>query len=224
MRPRNSRVSRPGSGDGVLGYQERDSAGDNRPRHGERKRCSEDDCNDFARRHSEKCTKHGGGTRAFKKHKADPDTGEVTSRLTGSVRIPPRVAALLDGEIDVHELDDEELARGYPRAVDGTFKGKPPDVIPRHMYNRMQRELFERANRELKSGLVDVAEMMIGFARNTELDPKVRMDCAKWVFERIMGKPEQALSVDVKKYETIFEGIDRDALRTDGTGDDGRDA
>jgi len=209
----------------------RDTDNETRPRHGSRRRCSNPKnkpggCRGFAKRHSDPaaCRDCDGADRTTKRRRVDGETGAITTKNTGIVRVPDRVAALLDGTLDVSELDEEELARGYPRAADGSVRN-PAQVIPRQVFNRLQRELFERANRELKSGLVDVAKMMVSFANNTELDPKVRVDCGKWVTERIMGKPEQSLTLDVRKYETIFEGTDRSVYDlSEDDPDDGREA
>jgi hypothetical protein len=122
----------------------------------------------------------------------------------------------------VEDLDEEELARGYPRAEDGSFRC-PPNVVPRSLHNRMVRELFDRANRELKGGLVEVAQYMMAIVRNEEIDPKVRLSAAQWVFERVMGKvPDVQLTAEMKRYEMVFEGVDRSFLETEPV-DDGRE-
>jgi len=159
-----------------------------RARHGRRERCSDPEevgCRNFARRHSvpPTCPDCGGGTRAEIKHLPDG-----TRQQRGVVSVGPRVQALLDGTLDISELDDEELARGYPRSKNGTFQGNRPKVIPTMMYNRMRKELFDRADTKLRSGLMDAATLMTNVINNDKVDPKVRMDAAKWVFERMMGK------------------------------------
>jgi hypothetical protein len=183
-----------------------------RPRHGQRKRCSDPrgkGCRGFARRGTDTCAYCGGGTRAAKRHTIDPDTGRTNTVSRGLVSVPPRVQALLDGTLDVETLDDEELARGYPRAVDGSFRN-PPVVIPRAVYARLQRELFERANRNLKENLGNAAAAMTRIINNEELDPKIRLDASKWLIERVMGKqPDITVNVDEKRFEKLFERLDR---------------
>lgn len=187
-----------------------------RPKHGQRRRCSDPTgkgCKGFARRNSVPplCTHCGGGTRAATQHTVDADTGEPTRRARGLVAIPPRIQALLDGTLPVEELDEEELARGYPRASDGSFRN-PPVVIPRAVYARLQRELFDRAGRELRENLVSAAETMTSIMLNPEIDAKVRMDAAKWLTERVMGKtPDVTVNVDEKRYEKLFERLERGA-------------
>jgi hypothetical protein len=116
---------------------------------------------------------------------------------------------LLDGTLDIGELDEEELARGYPRAADGSFRN-PPVVIPRAIHARMMRELFERANLKLRENLTEATSTMTSIMNNADLDPKVRMDAAKWVVERLMGKtPDVNVTIDEKRYEGLFNRIER---------------
>ena len=130
---------------------------------------------------------------------------------------------MLDGSLSVEDLDDEELARGYPRAEDGSFRGRP-SVIPTSLHQRVQRELFARAGEKLRTNLIDAAETMASIAVNPELDPKVRMDAAKWVIERLMGKtPEVTVSVEEKAYQKLLDKMDRGAIPVDDIGD-GREA
>lgn len=166
--------------------------GGTRPKHAARARCEVvKGCKGFARRHSNPpaCTEHGGGTRAEKKHRPD---GTASSRAV--VSVGPKVKALLDGTIDVEDLDDEELAHGYPRSVDGSFRGRPK-VIPTALHARMRKELFERADRRLSQDLVNIAEFMAKLALNTEIDPKTRLEAGKYVFERVMGKTPSTVQI-----------------------------
>lgn len=116
---------------------------------------------------------------------------------------------LLDGRLDIAELDEEELARGYPRASDGSFRN-PPVVIPRAIHARMMRELFDRANRKLRENLGEAAATMVSIINNPEIDPKIRLDASKWLIERTMGKtPDIQVNVDEKRYEKMFDRLER---------------
>ncbi len=48
---------------------------------------------------------------------------------------------LPDGE-DVSTWDDEELFRGRRRAVDGSFRGREPRVLPREVHLELQRRML----------------------------------------------------------------------------------
>ena len=194
-----------------------------RPQHGARRRCSDPKgtgCKQFARRNTvpATCAKCGGGTRAETKHNSDG-----TKEQRGLINIPPKVAALIANPDLVAELDDEELARGYPRAEDGSFRGRPA-VIPTSLHQRIQRELFARAGQTLRENLLGVAETMTSIAQNVELDPAVRVRAAQWVFERIMGKtPDVQITIDEKRYEKVLTELDRTAIEVEFE-PDGREA
>lgn len=89
----------------------------------------------------------------------------------------------------------------------------------------MVRELFERANQRLKDNLISVAESMADLATNPEMDPAVRLKAGQWVMERMMGKtPDVVVNVEEKRYEKMFDRIDRDAIVVEGEVlDDGRE-
>lgn len=202
-----------------------------RPQHGARRRCScegtgdckrgvHKPCAQFARRNTvpARCHSCGAGTRAEAVHNADG-----TKKMRGLVHIPPRVQDLLDGTINVEDLDDEELARGYPRAEDGSFRGRPT-VIPTSLHQRIQRELFSRASQQLRESLLGVTETMTSIAQDKEVDPAQRIKAAQWVVERLMGKtPDVSIALDEKKYERVLAELDRGAIVWD-VEEDGRQA
>lgn len=208
-----------------------------RPTHGQRRRCTctgtdrckkhndAKPCRQFARRGTVPATCHGcgAGTRAEAKHEVD-DAGRQRTTKRGLVTVPARVQQLIDGTLDVADLDEEELARGYPRAEDGSFRGRP-SVIPTVVHQRIQRELFARAGEKLKANLLAAAQTMASIAADPEQDPKVRMDAAKWVIERLMGKtPDVAVTMDEKRYEKLLDRMDRGAIPLDEEEHDGREA
>lgn len=129
------------------------------------------------------------------------------------LRVSGRTAKLISGELDVDELDDEELARGYCKDKRGNFGGRPPVVIPRVLFNRMQRELFKRFDEKLKSGLVDALDVILNIARDPDVDATNRRQAAQYVIDRVMGKtPEKVTVVQEDPWETIINGVMRDGV------------
>ncbi len=107
------------------------------------------------------------------------------------------------------DLDEEELARGYPRAADGSFRN-PPVVIPKRVHDRLVRELFARADLKLRENLVDSVNVMTKIMKDPDVDPKTRLGASQWVYERLRGKvPDVQITGDVKKWEEVFEGVYR---------------
>ena len=182
-----------------------------RPRHGARKRCSDPagvGCRNASRRNTDRCHECGGGTRAEVKHFPDG-----TSVLRGQVTIPPRVQALLDGTVDVSDLDDEELVRGYMRSKDGSFKGRMPKVVPKAIHDKMIRELFSRADDMLRASLLDSVTVMSQVAADPEATPGERLKAAQWIYERVRGKVPTDVHItgEMKPYEELLDDVHRGA-------------
>jgi hypothetical protein len=129
------------------------------------------------------------------------------------IRVKGRMAKLLRGELSVEDLDDEELARGYCKAKDGTFRGKPPGIIPRAMWTRMQRELFQRFDERLKSNLVETLDVVLELAKDRDIDAGTRLRAAQYVIDRTMGKTPEKITVSHEDpWETIINDVMREGI------------
>lgn len=123
----------------------------------------------------------------------------------------------------VSEWDLEELARGRPRAKNGTFQGgKPRWVSPK---------IAEEAKRRLKEETMGQLSEHVGFAlrvvkdlmTNTDLgedgypivDNRLKLDAAKFVVEHVIGKPRQR--VDVEAGDTLQEMLANVLVNPDGS-------
>lgn len=120
----------------------------------------------------------------------------------------PRLQALLKGELKVEDLDDEELARGYPRAKDGTFKGRPPNVIPRIMQDEITRRLLARGQEKLKENYLAAMDVLVKVAQDTSVDAATRTRTAQYLVERLAGKTPERIHVAAEDpVETLFKNI-----------------
>lgn len=105
----------------------------------------------------------------------------------------------------IEEWDAEELAKGRPKAADGTFKGRPPTWVSREVYEqamgRFQQIIREQVQTEA-AGALEIVNMIL---HNDEVDDKgkpqvpasVKLDAAKWLTEHIIGKPTQRVEQDI---------------------------
>lgn len=114
-----------------------------------------------------------------------------------------RLADLLSGVLDVEDMDDEELARGYPRDRNGNFGGRPPKVIPLTVHQRIQREFYKRMEDKLKTALPDALEALAGIATSTQHEDRDKLKAIDMILNRIMGKPIER--VQVSSGEKPFE-------------------
>lgn len=147
-----------------------------------------------------RCSDHGG---------VNSETSRKRTEA-GYVRVNPRMAAILRGDLDVAELDDEELARGELRGKDGNFH-KGPQMVPREMYAKMMNELFKRANEQMKTSLVDAVKVLTAIATDPDADPKDAMKAAQWIVERVMGKtPESVIVKQDKPWQSLLINVTAD--------------
>lgn len=125
------------------------------------------------------------------------------------IRLQGRYAQLLSGVLQVEDLDDEELARGQLRASDGTFRGRPPKVVPAELVQAMRREWLGRAEAKLREALHDKGiGTYVELAGDKTIDPAVRLRAADKIVERTMGKVPDKVEVSTEDpVESLFRRI-----------------
>ena len=106
---------------------------------------------------------------------------------------------------DIAEWDMEELAKGRPRASDGTFKGRAPGFISRQLHEEITKR-FETIVREEMNGHTVAALQVLGqVLEDDRLDvkgkpvtpPGTKVDVAKFLIEHIVGKPKVRTESDI---------------------------
>lgn len=125
------------------------------------------------------------------------------------IRLRGRYALFLNGKITVEDLDDDELAQGRLKAMDGTFRGRPPRVIPTEMVQAMRREWMSRAEAKLRDALMDKGiGTLVALAGDDNIDAGVRLRAAERIIERTMGKVPDKVEIRAEDpIETLFRGI-----------------
>jgi hypothetical protein len=141
-------------------------------------------------------------------------TTGVTIHPSGHVSIGatmnPRMIALLSGDIEVDDLDDDELARGMCRNEDGRWPRRQPNLVPKAMYDKMTAELFRRSDERLKEGLVDAVESLVRMIGDPEVDASTRLKATTWMFERLRGKTPDVVEIKQDKpYQMVLTHIHR---------------
>lgn len=115
----------------------------------------------------------------------------------------PRMVALLKGEMAVEDLDDEELARGYPRDRNGNFTGRPPRMIPLVLHRQIQKVFFQRLEEQMRKALPDAVAMLATIATNPLSEDRDKLKAIDMVLTRIMGKPPE--KIELSTGEKPFE-------------------
>lgn len=105
----------------------------------------------------------------------------------------------------IEEWDEHELARGRPRAADGTFKGKTPEWIPRALHEQAMDRFRDVIRGDLNSHTLLAVQTVKWILENEEVDEKGRpivppaskLDASKFLIEHLLGKPKQEVKQDI---------------------------
>lgn len=111
------------------------------------------------------------------------------------VHVSEATANLIAGEVDVGEWDDEELFRGYSRAKDGTFKGRPPSVVPIGVYQEFIRRQMQRAEQGFANNLTHAVQNLIRISEDPDVPANVRLRALEMIFDRVLGKPKERVEI-----------------------------
>lgn len=112
----------------------------------------------------------------------------------------------------LEEWDEEELAMGRPRAVDGTFRGHSPRWVTREMQEEALRAFERMLISENNLTTLKSARLLGEMLDDLELDengrpivsPTVKSKIAMYMMDRTLGKPTAPVAVDMNVH---LEGI-----------------
>lgn len=111
---------------------------------------------------------------------------------------------LYDGKT-IDQWDHEELARGRPRAKDGSFKGAKPSFIDRKLHEDIVRRFEVIVREEMNAHTVEALTVIGQILEDAAVDEKGRpivaagtkLDAAKFLIEHVIGKPKQRTESDI---------------------------
>ncbi len=118
------------------------------------------------------------------------------------IRLSPTVAGAVYDGVSFDDWDDEELMRGRRRNKHGKFTGRPPLVIAASMHQELNRRRFSRAHQIMASSLADAAAMLGSIVRDEQAAPADRIRAAEVLFDRVLGKPRESVSLDIAATST----------------------
>jgi hypothetical protein len=103
------------------------------------------------------------------------------------------------------EWDDEELARGRPRAADGSFRGRGPSWVSRELHEESIRRFTTVAQDEMRALVPAAIDNIAKLAADTSTDEKgrpntpaaVRLAANQWLVEHLIGKPKTRIEADI---------------------------
>jgi hypothetical protein len=105
----------------------------------------------------------------------------------------------------IDQWDADELARGYPKAKDGTFKGKKPAFIDRALHEQIVKRFEEVVRLEMNGHTIEALAVVGRILADMDEDEKgrpmvpasVKLDAAKFLIEHVIGKPKQRTESDI---------------------------
>lgn len=118
--------------------------------------------------------------------------------------IKTRAQQLIEGIIDVADLDNEELARKRTRNRAGEFSGKRPD-FPEKIMLAMEREYNQRFVEGMRMLLKPAQDTIQSLMANADKD-SVRLAAAQAVLDRVVGKVPDKQIID--QHTTIHSTLD----------------
>jgi hypothetical protein len=110
------------------------------------------------------------------------------------IRIGPSAVELIENPESVLEWDDEELRRGQRRGPNGSFKGSPPAVIPRAVYNELWRRTTAQAMELMRESLPEAVALLLALAKSPNTQDRDRIKAIEMIMDRVLGKvPENVM-------------------------------
>jgi hypothetical protein len=122
-------------------------------------------------------------------------------RLRAKARNMTRQQLFDNGIIGVADLDDEELRAGRCRDNLGRIPKvtKTMENIPRDLYEAMVLEHQTRTQDKFRQAMDDALDTILGIMTDPAVEPRERLDAAKYVKEQVMGKTPDRVQVAVAK-------------------------
>lgn len=125
-------------------------------------------------------------------------------RRAKKIASPEDMILLYDGK-RLEDWDFEELARGRPRAKDGTFKGVKPAWIDATLHEQIIQRFETIVKETMNAHTVGALDVVNKILENEEVDEKGRprvaagtkLEASKFLIEHVLGKPKQRTETDI---------------------------
>lgn len=119
------------------------------------------------------------------------------------------VSAILAGDTDLRQWDDEELLRGQRRSKNGQFHGSAPKVVPTSVHRELTRRRLSKSYELLREDLVAACQLLGTVIRDNKAPYKDRIKASEIVIERVMGRVPEKIDVAIfpSKMEQAFQAM-----------------
>lgn len=132
------------------------------------------------------------------------------------VTVSPDAASVLNGDVDISQWDDEELAFGRRRDKNERFTGKAPVLIPADCVRELNRRKLFETNGIIRDACTDAARYLAAVTRGEETPVAGRIKATEIILDRFMGKPKERIEMEHDIKEPAWIGVMRRAMTLDG--------
>lgn len=140
------------------------------------------------------------GTKRIGKIKSErKQTGKKELGVTASVGLGVGTTAVLLGDDDPSDWDNEELLHGRRRDRNGHFQGRDPNVIPREVHNELIRRSMRSADKSFRRMQSMALEQLQSIIEGVDVDDKDRLKAIELVLHRTLGKVPEKVDVAMAK-------------------------
>jgi hypothetical protein len=164
------------------------------PAHPRGRPCSRRPCH-----HDRKLAQEQNRTKAARAKGRHPAGKGKTARANPDrvkLRLSPLMSAVIRGDEDLSTWDEEEILRGQKRHADGTFNGRQPSVVPTELLNEYRVRIMGNARAIMQRSFLPAVALMGELVSDEDADPKLRFEAARYVIDRIAGRPPQHIQID----------------------------
>jgi hypothetical protein len=109
----------------------------------------------------------------------------------------------------IEEWDMEELARGRPRDGSSGFSGRIPKWVTSAVVGEAKKRHEALACAEMGAAVQDAIGVIFDLMTDPEVEPRVRLDAAKFIIEHAIGKPTVRVDLDatVSHHEMLLSAL-----------------
>lgn len=122
-------------------------------------------------------------------------------------KISARTVALMNGEDNVEDWDDEELFRGHRRDSNGNFTGRPPKLVPQQAHRELLKRRLKQAELLMVDALPAATKTLVAIMESPFAEDRDRIKAAQLVIERVMGKAIERVEVGITNDPPWMEAL-----------------
>lgn len=124
--------------------------------------------------------------------------GHDISNARAIVHVGQNTTRILTGQEDLTSWTDEELERGQKMSKNGTWTGRPPQVIPKIIHDELVKRTLSKAQELLRSNLLDAVAALTSIAKDEDAPEGARIQAATLIMERVMGKTPEKVEISAE--------------------------